>query len=62
MIDAKLDFDTIDLFHILIDFKTSQLGHLINIPYLSSKYLATSIKDVANLVCSQSDVESGDLQ
>ena len=60
MIDAKLDFDTIDLFHLLIDFKTAQLGHLINILYLSSK--ATSIKDVANLVCSQSDVESGDLQ
>jgi hypothetical protein len=45
----------------LIDFKTAQLGRLINIHYLSSKYLATSIKDVANLVCSQSDVESGEL-
>src|SRR5215831_7893270 len=39
---------------------TTHLGHRAD-TYFSSKYLATSIKDVANLVCSQSDDESGEL-
>jgi hypothetical protein len=30
--------------------------------YFLSRYLATSIKDVANLACSQSEAESGELQ
>ena len=37
------------------------MGDLLN-TYFSCRYLATSIKDVANLVCSQSDNESGELQ